>query len=272
MNTENIKILLVGCGKMGGALLSGWLDDCMLSMNIQVIEPSQALQSVFSEKDIIFHNSIGDLDNNFKPTFVVFAIKPQIMDTVIPDYERFAGKSTFISIAAGKTINYFETKLGQKAAIIRTMPNTPAAIKRGISVACGNSWVTPKAKKNCLILLTAVGSASWLEDENKIDAVTAVSGSGPAYVFLLAEAMIQAGIESGLDQNLASQLAIETISGAGEMLIKSTEDAQTLRKNVTSPGGTTEAALSILIGKNGMQNIMSRAISMAVKRSKELAD
>jgi pyrroline-5-carboxylate reductase len=269
---QNIKILLVGCGKMGGALLSGWLDQHVLNSNIKVIEPSQGLKDSFYKKGIIFYKSIDDLGNNFDPTFVIFAVKPQIMDNVVPDYDRFSGKSTFISIAAGKTINYFETKLGQNAAIIRAMPNTPAAVKRGTTIACGNSFVTPKAKKICLILLAAVGTASWLEDENLIDAVTAVSGSGPAYVFLLAETMTQAGIESGLDHKLASQLAIQTISGSGEMLVKSVEDASTLRKNVTSPGGTTEAALSILMSKNGMQKFISEAISMAIQRSKDLAD
>jgi pyrroline-5-carboxylate reductase len=268
---DKVKILLVGCGKMGSALLAGWLDQGIQGINVHAIEPFQDFAGPFIERGVTFHNTIEEMDDSFAPDFVLFAVKPQMMDDVVPAYARFSGKSTFISIAAGKTIAYFESKLGGTAAIIRTMPNTPAAVRRGVTIACGNGNVENAAKDMCLALLTAVGEASWLEDESLIDAVTAVSGSGPAYVFLLAETMTQAGIEAGLSPEMAAQLAVQTVAGSGELLVQSDDDATTLRKNVTSPGGTTEAALSILMGENGVQYLMSKAIEKAVQRSKELA-
>ena len=265
------KILLVGCGKMGGALLGGWLDQGIQGANVHAIEPFQDFAGPFIEQSVTFHGTLDQLDAGFEPDFVLFAVKPQMMDDVVPAYARFAGQTTFISIAAGKTIGYFESKLGDTAAIIRTMPNTPAAVRRGITIACGNASVTNAAKETCLSLLAAVGEASWLEDESLLDAVTAVSGSGPAYVFLLAETMTQAGIEAGLSAEMATQWAVQTVAGSGELLVQSDDDAANLRVNVTSPGGTTEAALSILMGKYGMQELMSEAIAKAVQRSKELA-
>ena len=265
------KILLVGCGKMGGALLSGWLEQGIPAKNIQAIEPFQDFARPFLDQGITFHNSLDVLDTDFAPDFVLFAIKPQIMDEVIPAYSRFSGKCTFISIAAGKTTSYFERKLGKDSAIIRTMPNMPASIRQGVTVACGNPYVTSKAKETCLSLLTAVGEANWLDDERLIDAVTAVSGSGPAYVFLLAETMAKAGINAGLSPKIAHRLASQTIAGSGALLVQSDENAETLRESVTSPGGTTEAALSILMGKNGVQKLISEAVSKAIERSKELA-
>jgi len=265
------RILLVGCGKMGGALLGGWLDQGIKGANVHAIEPFQDLAGPFIEQGVTFHNSLDDLASEFAPDFVLFAIKPQMADEVVPAYARFSGQSTFISIAAGKTIAFFETNLGSEAAIIRTMPNTPAAVRRGITIACGNGNVSETAQATCLELLTAVGEASWIDDENLIDAVTAVSGSGPAYVFLLAETMTQAGIEAGLSPEIATQLAVHTVAGSGELLVQSDEDAAKLRKNVSSPGGTTEAALSILMGENGVQELMSKAVAKAVERSKELA-
>ncbi len=265
------KILLVGCGKMGGALLDGWLDQGVQASNVQAIEPFQDFAGASIEKGVTFNNAFDDLNPEFEPDFVLFAVKPQMMDEVAPAFAKFTGKSTFISIAAGKTIAYFESKLGDNAAIIRTMPNTPAAVGRGITIACGNKNVDETAKETCLALLSAVGEASWLEDEGLIDAVTAVSGSGPAYVFLLAETMTQAGVEAGLSLEMARQLAVQTVAGSGELLRQSEDDAATLRKNVTSPAGTTEAALSILMGESGMQELVSKAVAKAVQRSKELA-
>ena len=266
----NPKILLVGCGKMGGALLSGWLDQRQESSNINVVEPQKNNQAEFIGRNVTLFNSLDEIDIDYNPDFVLFAVKPQIMDSVIPAYKRFSDNSTFISIAAGKTINYFEKKLGKHSAIIRAMPNTPAAIKRGITVACGNSHVEKPIQLSCLTLLAAVGKVCWLDDEKLIDAVTAISGSGPAYVFLLAETMIKAAIDAGLEHQIARDLTIHTIAGSGALLQKSADNASTLRENVTSPGGTTEAALSILTGKNGMQPLISKAVGRAIMRSKDL--
>ena len=265
------KILLVGCGKMGGALLGGWLDQGIEGASVHAIEPFQDHAGPFINQGVSFHNSLDELASDFEPDFVLFAIKPQMADDVVPAYAQFAGSATFISIAAGKTIAYFENNLGSEAAIIRTMPNTPAAVRRGITIACGNAKVSEAAQATCLELLKAFGEASWVDDEGLIDAVTAVSGSGPAYVFLLAETMAQAGIEAGLSPVIATQLAVHTVAGSGELLVQSDEDAAKLRKNVSSPGGTTEAALSVLMGENGIQELMSRAVAKAVERSKELA-
>ena len=266
----NLKILLVGCGKMGGALLSGWLKQNIKASNISVIEPQKNNLDIFLKDGVNLYSKFEDLHYLYKPDFVLFAVKPQMMDEIVPDYKYFSGKTTFISIAAGKTITYFESLLGKKSAIIRAMPNTPAAVGRGITVACGNSFVIKKTQETCLALLTAVGDARWLDDENLIDAVTAISGSGPAYVFLLTETMLQAGMDAGLSRKMATELAVKTVAGSGELLRQSSQKISVLRKNVTSPGGTTEAALSVLMGKNGMQTLISDAVIKAIHRSKAL--
>ena len=264
------KILLVGCGKMGSALLSGWLDQKIGGPNICVIEPQKSNLDTFLSHGVTLYNKLDDLELHYEPDLVLFAVKPQMMDEIIPAYKCFSGKSTFISIAAGKSITYFETKLGKHNAIIRAMPNTPAAVRRGITVACGNISVKKQVQETCIALLTAVGEVRWLDDENLIDAVTAISGSGPAYVFLLTETMLLAGMEAGLDRKLATELAVKTVAGSGEVLRQSSENISILRENVTSPGGTTEAALSVLMGKNGMQKLISKAVNKAIKRSKAL--
>jgi pyrroline-5-carboxylate reductase len=266
----DLKILLVGCGKMGGALLSGWLNQSIKASNISVIEPQKNNLDIFLKNGVNLYRKFEDLENHYEPDFILFAVKPQMMDEIVPDYRCFSEKTTFISIAAGKTIAYFESQLGKKNAIIRAMPNTPAAVGRGITVACGNSFVKKKTQETCLALLTAVGDARWLDDESLIDAVTAISGSGPAYVFLLAETMLQAGMDAGLGCKMATELAVKTVAGSGELLQQSSEKISVLRKNVTSPGGTTEAALSILMGKNGMQKLISEAVIKAIQKSKLL--
>ena len=266
----NLKILLVGCGKMGSALLGGWIEQNMEGSNICVIEPKKNNLSAFLKHEITIFNTLSDLPKHYKPDFVVFAVKPQLMNEIVPDYRCFSENVVFISIAAGKSIAYFESHLSKQNAIIRAMPNTPAAIGRGITVACGNSSVKKQTQEICLALLAAVGKVRWLDDEKLIDAVTAISGSGPAYVFLLAEAMVQAGRDAGLNQDMATELAISTVAGSGELLQRSSEKISVLRENVTSPGGTTEAALSVLMGVNGMQKLIGKAVNKAILRSKAL--
>jgi len=265
------KLLLVGCGKMGGALLGGWIDQGISPKDVAVVEPYSEALTAFADQGVIIVATAAEIPAAFDPNFIILAVKPQAMDDVVPDYADYAGSATFVSIAAGKTIGYFEKKLGNQTAIIRIMPNTPAAVRRGISVACANQLVSAEAKESCTRLLGAVGEVSWVDDEALIDGVTAVSGSGPAYVFLMAECMARAGVAAGLPEDLATQLARVTISGSGELMRLSTEDAATLRKNVTSPGGTTEAALKILMGESGLQELMTRAITAAAERSRELA-
>ena len=252
---------------MGGALLGGWLTRGIAASRVHVVEPAGVAQ-----KEVKTVKAVGDLPSELKPDIVVFAVKPQALDEVAPAYRRFAeAGAVALSIAAGQTIAVFERHLGVAAAIVRTMPNTPAAVGRGITVACPNRHVTSAQRTLCQSLLEAVGEVAWVEDEALLDPVTAVSGSGPAYVFLLIAALAEAGIASGLPAELAQRLARATVIGSGELARQSPEDAAELRKNVTSPGGTTAAALEVLMGEGGLTDLMKRAVGAATRRSRELA-
>jgi len=267
------SLLLAGCGKMGGAMLAGWLDGEYAVGDITVVEPFEETARMLRKKHGVFTvNNPGALPSSFSPDVIVFAVKPQMMDEVVPGYAQFAATDcVYLSIAAGKTIEYFESKLGSNASIDRSMPNTPAAVRRGMTVACGNPNVSDIQSTLCGSLLATVGEVAWIEDEGLLDPVTAVSGSGPAYIFLLAECMAEAGMKAGLPQALAEQLARTTIAGSGELLSQSTETAEILRINVTSPGGTTAAALDILMAEDGMHSLFDQAIQAATRRSRELA-
>jgi pyrroline-5-carboxylate reductase len=211
------------------------------------------------------------LPSDLLPDAVVFAVKPQVVDEVLPIYRRWARPRTvFVSIVAGKTLAGLARHLGP-AAIVRTMPNTPAAIGRGITVGCANPLVTIEQRQLCEHLLAAIGESAWVEDEALLDAVTALSGSGPAYVFLLIEVLAQAGVAQGLPRELALRLARSTIAGSGELARVSEESPAELRENVTSPGGTTRAALDVLMAENGLEPLIRRAIAAAAARSRELA-
>ena len=268
----NETILLVGCGKMGGALLRGWLERDVDPTGVHVVDPADESRSLAGELGVCYADSTEALPPDVNPRVVVFAVKPQITDNVVPAYSDFAGPDTvFLSIAAGRTIAYFEERLGDQAAVVRTMPNTPAAIGRGISVACANLRVSPESRAICDLLLGAVGDVAWIDDEGLLDAVTATSGSGPAYVFLLIECLAEAGVEAGLPADLAMQLAQATVAGAGELARQSEDPASELRQNVTSPGGTTAAALEVLMADDGLGQLLTRAVAAATQRSRELA-
>ncbi|MEK9753684.1 MAG: pyrroline-5-carboxylate reductase [Rhodospirillaceae bacterium] len=265
-------LVLVGGGKMGSAMLDGWLERGMGPGQVYVVEPTEAVRKALVAKGVQAVADGAELAADLAPGVIVLAVKPQVMDQVAPAYARFAaGGAVFLSIAAGKTIRYFEAKLGAGAAIVRAMPNTPAAVRRGITVACGNADISAAKKALSLDLLQAVGEAEWVEDEGLIDAVTALSGGGPAYVFLLAEVMAKAGAANGLPAELAERLVRVTVAGAGELLHQSSEAAATLRQNVTSPGGTTAEALKVLMADDAWQPLMDKAIAAATARSKELA-
>jgi pyrroline-5-carboxylate reductase len=272
LGTLSGTLLLVGAGKMGSAMLDGWLERGLKPKQIAIIEPQP-------------HKSIKALTRrgvalNAKPgpkakadaAAIVIAVKPQTAPDAVPPLGLYVGKSTLVlSIMAGRTIGFIEKTLPPGVAVVRAMPNTPAAIGRGITVAVANAKVTAKQRKLATGLLSAIGKVEWVKDEALIDAVTALSGSGPAYVFLLAEAMTKAGIAAGLPAGLASRLTRETVAGSGELLRRSDLDAATLRQNVTSPGGTTAAALAVLMGPDGMASLLTRAVAAATRRSKELA-
>ncbi|MDI1284731.1 MAG: pyrroline-5-carboxylate reductase [Reyranella sp.] len=262
------KLLLVGCGKMGGAMLEGWLARGLAAADVIVAEPAEAIRP----KKPGLHVVASSAELGETPEIVVLAVKPQSMDAVLPDLKRFADKgAVFLSIAAGKTLGYFAGHLGKSAKVVRSMPNTPAAVRQGISVATAASGVSAAEKKRCHELLEAVGQVLWVDDEALMDPVTALSGSGPAYVFLLVEAMAAAGAKLGLSPEMAMQLARATVAGSGELLKQSTEPAAQLRVNVTSPGGTTAEALKVLMAADGIQPVFDKALSAASRRSKELA-
>jgi len=254
-------ILLVGCGKMGGALRSGWLEAGRV---VVVVEPgANAPEGALPSPDA--------LPPDLAPLAVVFAVKPQEADRVLPLYARFAESSVFLSIMAGRTIAGMRGLLGGRAAVVRAMPNLPASIRRGVTVACAGPSVTEAERGLCDELLKAIGTVGWIEDEELLDAVTAVSGSGPAYVFLLAELMEAAGRALGLAPDLARTLARETVAGSGALLASSEQDAADLRRAVTSPGGTTAAALSVLMAEGAWPKSVAEAIAAAAARSRELA-
>ncbi|RYX92865.1 MAG: pyrroline-5-carboxylate reductase [Bradyrhizobiaceae bacterium] len=260
-------IILAGAGKMGGAMLMGWLAGGLDPKRVVVIDPhlSDDIKAL-AAKGVRLNPHVGDIG---KVAALILAVKPQMFAEVGPSLRPIVGATLVVSIMAGTTIAGIAAACGGR--IVRAMPNTPAAIGRGITVAVAAQDVAPPQRELTDTLLRATGSVEWVEDESLIDAVTAVSGSGPAYVFLLAEEMARAGIAAGLPPELAVKLARETVSGSGELLRRSDLDAATLRKNVTSPGGTTAAALGVLMAVDGFEPLLTRAIAAATARSKELA-
>ena len=261
-------IVLAGAGKMGGAMLSGWLARGLDAKRVAVIEPhpSQDIRALVTA-GIRLNPSPSEIGT---VATLVVALKPQMFCEAGPDLKPLVGSATLVvSIMAGMTIAAINEVCG--GSVVRAMPNTPAAIGRGITVAVAASNVSPAQRAAADALLRATGSVEWVDDENLMDAVTAVSGSGPAYIFLLAEELARAGVEAGLPAELATKLARETVAGSGELLHRSTDASATLRQNVTSPGGTTAAALEVLMAPDGMQQLMIRAIAAATRRSKELA-
>ena len=262
-------IVLAGGGKMGGALLSGWLDSGVPPGDVYVVEPEPDIAKRLAALGVNVGADTSGLPD--KAAIVIFAVKPQMMDAVVPHYRSLAGADTvFLSIAAGCTIKQFESHLGAHP-VVRSMPNTPAAIGLGMTVACANGHVSEAQKAQCQMLLEAVGEVAWVADEGQMDPVTAVSGSGPAYVFLLIESLAAAGVEAGLAPDLAMRLARATVRGAGELASRAQDAPSQLRVNVTSPGGTTAAALDVLMAEDGLGSLMRRAVAAATRRSKELA-
>jgi pyrroline-5-carboxylate reductase len=262
------SLLLVGAGKMGGAMLDGWIARGLAPKRIVVIEPQPGKAVKALARRGLKLNPKGSTE----AAAIVIAVKPQSAPEAVPPLRPFVGKTTLVlSIMAGRTLRFLEQSLAPGTAIVRAMPNTPAAIGRGISVAVANAKVSAHQRKLAGDLLAAIGKVEWASDETLMDAVTALSGSGPAYVFLLVEAMTKAGIAAGLPAELAARLARETVAGSGELLHRSALDAATLRQNVTSPGGTTAAALEVLMGPGGFDEIMTKAIAAATRRGRELA-
>ncbi|MDP2356084.1 MAG: pyrroline-5-carboxylate reductase [Beijerinckiaceae bacterium] len=264
-------LTLIGAGRMGGALLRGWLDLGVAPAHVMVIDPAPAadMQALCAEKGVAL-NPPGPYR---AADVLVLAIKPQMLDTAASELAAHLGADTLVlSIMAGKTIADISARLPAASAIVRSMPNTPAAVGRGVTGAVASATITSAQRDCAQSLLSAVGGVVWLDSEDLIDAVTAVSGSGPAYVFLLAEAMTDAGEKAGLPRDIAAKLARATVEGAGELMYREQETTPAqLRVNVTSPGGTTAAALDILMGDGGMTDLMTRAVAAAKRRAAQLA-
>jgi pyrroline-5-carboxylate reductase len=263
------RLALVGAGKMGGALLEGWLRLGLDPKKIIVFEPAPLPQ--------IAALTGRGIELNPAPTalraanVVVIAVKPQTaVEALAPLAPQLSSSALVISIMAGRTLRFLSSTMAQASALVRAMPNTPAAIGRGITVAVAKD-ADAAQRQTAERLLGAAGAVEWVDNESLLDAVTAVSGSGPAYVFLLAEALAAAGTAAGLPKALAEKLARETVAGSGELMHRSAEDAATLRQNVTSAGGTTAAALAVLMRPNGLMHLMAEAIAAATARSRELA-
>ena len=271
MATSTGPIVLVGGGRMGGALAAGWLRGPLDAARLRIVEPDDGVAARLAPLGVERVTEPAALPGALGPAAIVFAVKPQVMAEVVPQYAGFGGADcVHLSIAAGWPSSSLERDLGS-VAIVRAMPNTPAAIGEGMTVAWANSVTSWDQKVLCEGLLGAVGAVAWIDDEYHMDAVTAVSGSGPAYVFLLAECLAEAAVDAGLPAELARLLAERTVSGAGALLAQADDDAAQLRRNVTSPGGTTEAALSVLMAEDGLRPLLIRAVRAAAERSRALA-
>ncbi|SNY91503.1 pyrroline-5-carboxylate reductase [Cohaesibacter sp. ES.047] len=272
MELGNLSLVLVGAGKMGSAMLAGWLDMGLDAAKVTVIDPGQsdALQAFAKEKGF---SLVASPEGVAAPQVMVVAVKPQMIDTVLPTLASVVDANTVVvSVAAGKKAVDFRKHLGQGTLIVRAMPNTPAQVGRGMTAAHADEQISSDMRDVVATLLSSMGRFVWVPSEDLIDSVTAISGSGPAYVFHLVEAMAKAGETLGLDPETAAILARQTIVGAGELLHQSELSAETLRQNVTSPGGTTAAALSVLMAEEGgLSDLVEEAARAARDRSIELS-
>ena len=263
------RIVLVGAGKMGCAMVGGWLENGLEAASLTIVEPNPSREiEAFAARGAMINPA-----DPAPPDVLVLAIKPQILDAAAPRIAPLAGRETLVlSILAGKTIANLKSRLPRARAVVRAMPNTPAAIGRGVTAAFAGPEATGRQRRWCESLLGAIGAFYWLQDETDIDAVTAISGGGPAYVFALTEALAAAAAKLGLHPDLAMSLARGTVEGAGELLRRErgTEPA-VLRRNVTSPGGTTAAALAVLQGEGGLGDLLARATAAARARAAEMA-
>jgi pyrroline-5-carboxylate reductase len=266
-------LLLVGCGKMGGALLAGWIANGLTPAEAYVVEPDAGLRTQVRERHgVAAFAEPKELPTDLCPRAIVFAVKPQAMAAVLPAYRQLAGRDAVVlSIAAGTAIARFEAALGAGTPVVRAMPNTPAAIGRGMTALIANRHASAAQRELCAGLMAAVGEVLWIDDEEHMHAITAMSGSGPAYVFHLIEVLAKAAIHNGLPAALAWPMARATVAGSAALAAASEETVETLRQQVTSPGGTTQAALAVLMAPDGMQPLFERALAAAAQRSRELA-
>ncbi|HET7410918.1 MAG TPA: pyrroline-5-carboxylate reductase [Paracoccaceae bacterium] len=264
-------VLLVGCGNMGYAMLKGWTasDDALA---VHVVEPAEALAERARAAGARAVSSADDLPADLRPELVFLAVKPQAMAEIVPAYARFAGgPATFVSVAAGTTIATLARLLPGPTPIVRCMPNTPAAVGAGMMVCCANDRTEREARDQATRLLSTSGLVDWIDDEALMDAVTAISGSGPGYVFHFIECLAAAGVELGLPEPLAAKMAMQTVMGAGRLAAEADDPPARLREQVTSPGGTTAAGLAVLMGDDRLKRLIAEAATAARDRGAELA-
>ena len=262
-------LILVGCGKMGSALLARW-KQTFTNTEFHIIDPHHTGPS---EPRITWHKNLDSIPQSFTPNVIVFAAKPQQLDEILPPYRAHFEKSAplYLSIAAGKNISYYTKNLGEHAHIVRAMPNTPALIGKGMTALVSVPTLPAAQHKIATDLMSAVGKIEWLESESLMDAVTAVSGCGPAYLFLFLDDLIKAGIACGLSESMAKSLAVTTIHGSLHLAEHSGKSFEELRKEVASPGGATQAALDVLMDNGALEELLKNALAAATKRSKELS-
>jgi pyrroline-5-carboxylate reductase len=266
-----IKVALVGCGNMGFAMLKGWLEAGVVQpREVLVIEPVDTLLERAIGLGVSGVKDLGAAGPEASPHLIFFAVKPQSLEAVVPPYHRFRAESTYVSLAAGASIASFERLLGQKAAVVRAMPNMAVSVGEGMTVTVANQQVTQSAARQIHDLLSVCGQVVAIEDEDLMDAVTAISGSGPAYLFHFIECLAKAGAGIGLPTDLAKQLAVQTIYGAAVLAQSSGTEMQELRQRVTSPMGTTAAALAVLMEDDTLEKLVFKAASAACQRSIEL--
>ncbi|MEM1073029.1 MAG: pyrroline-5-carboxylate reductase [Pseudomonadota bacterium] len=260
-------LVLLGCGRMGSAMLAGWLEQGLPPKSVWAVEPSPS--DWLRSSGVHLSGALPEA-----PAVVLVAVKPQMMAEALPRLVSMgAGQTVFVSVAAGITLRFFENHLGSRTPVVRAMPNTPAAIGQGITAICGNAAAGRAALDEAETLLKAVGDVVQVGSEGDIDAVTGVSGSGPAYVFHLIETLAAAGVAQGLDPTIAMRLAKATVAGAGALAMQAEETPEQLRVNVTSPNGTTQAALEVLMNqKDGLPPLMMQTVAAATTRAKELAN
>jgi pyrroline-5-carboxylate reductase len=267
---EAAPLVLVGAGKMGGAMLAGWLARGLPGSLVTVIDPNLSAETAALVADHAVRHHTSFASGGEPPRVVVLAVKPQLIAGVLPAVRAaLAPETVVVSVAAGTRLATLREALGD-VALVRVMPNTPALVGRGMAVAVAGKSVSLAQRDLVTGLMAAVGDIAWVDDEALIDAVTAVSGSGPAYVFLLAECLAEAGRRAGLPDALADRLARATVTGVGELLHQSAEPPDQLRRNVTSPNGTTAAALAVLMAEDGLQPLLTAAVEAARRRSVEL--
>lgn len=264
---SGVSIFLVGAGRMGGALLRGWLASGFEGAHLAVKEPhpSQEIAALMADE------GVAEAPGR-SPDILVLAVKPQVLTEALAEVASAIGPGTAVlTIAAGRSIASIARLLPPQTAIVRAMPNLPAEIGRGITALCANSSATSGQRDLCEGLMRAVGEVAWVDREDFMDAITALSGSGPAYVFYLTECLAKAGREAGLPESLATRLARATVAGAGALLARSELDPAELRRNVTSPGGTTAAGLAVLMREPGFEAILVETVAAAARRSQELS-